>query len=266
MILHAGQSLAYSGTDGKRLSYQKTFKRYSYLAVFLSFFIALAMETLLCGEEILKDSAATPVSVTTPADPVTGNFLYATNIYEVNGVGSCNLVINNKEIKEMRFGNTIGELKLTSWEPYKQNKTWHYKTGPNEIIVYAEFKTNTGRVDILSLILPSIQKIKIKEDVVLRNKSVRNTFNNSYDNWYSYHYRENLYYNVFYPATFEYKGGAEDNSGYIFTDDSRWSIDFPECPNSVLALLTYARWSNNDVYDLRNAEISLYLRGEISLI
>lgn len=30
----------------------------------------------------------------------------------------------------------------------------------------------------------------------------------------------------------------------------------------MLALLTYARWSNNDVYDLRNAEISLYLRGD----
>jgi hypothetical protein len=51
-----------------------TFKRYFYLAVFLSFFIALAIETPLCAEEIKKDSAATPVPAITPKDPVTGEF------------------------------------------------------------------------------------------------------------------------------------------------------------------------------------------------
>jgi hypothetical protein len=51
-----------------------TFKRYSYLAVFVIFFIALAVATPLGAEEIKKDSAATPVSVTAPEDPVTGEF------------------------------------------------------------------------------------------------------------------------------------------------------------------------------------------------
>jgi hypothetical protein len=50
------------------------FKRYSYLAVFLSLFIALAVAKPLGAEEIKKDSAATPVSATTPEDPVTGEF------------------------------------------------------------------------------------------------------------------------------------------------------------------------------------------------
>ena len=51
-----------------------TFKRYSYLAVFLSLFIALAMATPLGAEEIMKDSAVTPVAATTPEDPITGEF------------------------------------------------------------------------------------------------------------------------------------------------------------------------------------------------
>ena len=50
------------------------FKRYSYLAAFLSLFIALIMATPLGAEEIQKDSVVAPVAATAPEDPVTGEF------------------------------------------------------------------------------------------------------------------------------------------------------------------------------------------------
>lgn len=51
-----------------------TFKRYSYLAVFVIFFIALAMATPLGAEEIKSDSVVKPAAPPTQKDPVTGEF------------------------------------------------------------------------------------------------------------------------------------------------------------------------------------------------
>ena len=80
--------------------------------------------------------------------------------------------------------------------------------------------------------------------------------------------------NVFYPVSWEKSGGFH-GSGYIWADDSRWRIDTPENPHSILALLIYQRWKTprgvgqgtldgkgGPVLDLRNAEVSLYLRGD----
>jgi len=51
-----------------------TFKRFSYLAIFWSLLIALAMATPLRAEEIKSDSVVTPVAATAQEDPVTGEF------------------------------------------------------------------------------------------------------------------------------------------------------------------------------------------------
>jgi len=67
--------------------------------------------------------------------------------------------------------------------------------------------------------------------------------------------------NVFYPVTWEKKGGVGD-SGYIWGDDSRWRIDTPEKPNSILAFIIYRSWVKGDQSDLRNAEMSVHLRGD----
>jgi len=52
------------------------------------------------------------------------------------------------------------------------------------------------------------------------------------------------------------------NTGYVWSDDSRWNIDTPETPHSILALIMYHNWVNRRAADLRNATLSVYLRGD----
>ena len=72
--------------------------------------------------------------------------------------------------------------------------------------------------------------------------------------WHSYDYNAGVEAgrDTFFPVTHEATGGAF-NSGYIWTDDSRWRIDSPEQPNSILALIFYRDWVGGPRLDLRNA-------------
>lgn len=56
--------------------------------------------------------------------------------------------------------------------------------------------------------------------------------------------------------------GGPNNSPYIWTDHQRWSTDVPERPISILALIRYQNWMNEDPIDLRGAQVSAYLRGD----
>jgi hypothetical protein len=62
-------------------------------------------------------------------------------------------------------------------------------------------------------------------------------FAEGHDYWSAYPYNAGMPHwgNVFYPAT-------HFSDGYIVTDASRWAIDTPEDPDSVLAMLTYPSW------------------------
>ena len=66
---------------------------------------------------------------------------------------------------------------------------------------------------------------------------------------------------VFYPATWERNGGVKD-SGYIWADDSRWRIDTPEQPVSILAFFIRRSYAKQGAVDLRGAELSVHLRGD----
>ena len=59
----------------------------------------------------------------------------------------------------------------------------------------------------------------------------------------------------------EYSGGVDD-SGYIWADDRLWTIDTPEKPHSILALFYYRQWRGAGSLDLRDAEVSVHLRGD----
>jgi len=67
--------------------------------------------------------------------------------------------------------------------------------------------------------------------------------------------------NVYYPVTWEEKGGVND-SGYVWGDDSRWRIDTPESPHSILAFIIYRSWLKKGPVDLRNARLSVHFRGD----
>jgi len=93
---------------------------------------------------------------------------------------------------------------------------------------------------------------------------VRNRFDRGPEGWCSYDYHASIVAggkNVFILATWEKEGGV-NNSGYVWVDHTRWSADTPERPLSILPLLFYRRWINADPIDLRDAEVSVYLRGD----
>ncbi len=93
---------------------------------------------------------------------------------------------------------------------------------------------------------------------------IRNSFEKGPQSWCSYDYHASMVNggtNVFIQATWVPQGGV-DNSGYIWTDNTRWSADTPERPLSILPLLFYQNWIDGDPVDLRNTELSVFLRGE----
>lgn len=89
------------------------------------------------------------------------------------------------------------------------------------------------------------------------------TFDVGQEGWYSYDYHGCIRAgrNIFYLAEWESSGGVDD-SGYIWTDHHVWSADTPEKPVSMLPLITYRYYIGLDPIDLRDARVSVYLRGE----
>ena len=93
---------------------------------------------------------------------------------------------------------------------------------------------------------------------------IENTFDKGPEGWCSYDYHWSVVAkgrNIFILTTWEPAGGVGD-SGYIWCDETRWSGDTPEAPVSVLPFITYANWVGLDPPDLRDAEVSLHLRGD----
>lgn len=92
--------------------------------------------------------------------------------------------------------------------------------------------------------------------------SIQNTFEAGAEAWQVYDYNGGAgTSNVFYPVTWEKNGGVND-SGYVWGSDERWQIDLPENPVSILPLIFYRRWVGLGRADLRDATVSVYLRGE----
>ena len=93
---------------------------------------------------------------------------------------------------------------------------------------------------------------------------LRNSFNADAEGWCIYDYeadavgREN---ERFLPVTWE-KSGGMNNTGYVWADDSRWTIDTPEQPHSILSFIIYRKWLQEGSLDLRDAAVSVYLRGD----
>jgi hypothetical protein len=93
---------------------------------------------------------------------------------------------------------------------------------------------------------------------------IRNSFAKGPEGWCSYDYHASMVAdgrNIFILTTWEAKGGPGD-AGYVWTDHRRWSADTPESPLSILPLLFYRNWIDKDPIDLRDAELSVYLRGD----
>lgn len=93
---------------------------------------------------------------------------------------------------------------------------------------------------------------------------IKNSFDRGPQAWCSYDYHASIVsggHNIFILTTWSRTGGVND-SGYVFTDHTRWSTDTPERPVSILPLITYRNWIDAEPVDLRGAELSVYLRGD----
>jgi hypothetical protein len=90
-----------------------------------------------------------------------------------------------------------------------------------------------------------------------------NSFNSDREGWQAYDYNGGIAGggNVFYPLNWVPSGGV-NNSGHVWADDSQWRIDTPENPNSILAFIIYRSWIKAPALDLRDAEVSVFLRGD----
>ncbi len=56
--------------------------------------------------------------------------------------------------------------------------------------------------------------------------------------------------------------GGPGNQPYIWADDSMWSIDFPENPQSILPLLFFRNWVCDAPINLNGAVVEFHLRGD----
>jgi hypothetical protein len=97
-----------------------------------------------------------------------------------------------------------------------------------------------------------------------RDVAVKNAFIRGPEGWCSYDYHASMVSggsNVFILANWQKHEGVE-TSGCVWTDHTRWSADTPEQPLSILPLIYYRSWVNEDPIDLRGAEVSGFLRGD----
>ena len=103
--------------------------------------------------------------------------------------------------------------------------------------------------------------------------AVKNAFEKGPEGWCSYDYHASIVSggtNIFILTTWDGRGGpatwdsgnAPDGAGCVWTDHTRWSADTPERPLSILPLIFYRSWVNEDPIDLCNAQVSVYLRGD----
>ena len=93
---------------------------------------------------------------------------------------------------------------------------------------------------------------------------IHNTFKHGPEGWCSYDYHASMVAdgtNVFILATQSATDGPE-GTGCVWTDHRRWSADTPESPLSILPLLHYRSWVDAEPIDLRDTQMSAWLRGD----
>jgi hypothetical protein len=108
------------------------------------------------------------------------------------------------------------------------------------LLIILAFSLNSGRINSPTINL------------------VSDSFDKGYSgNWNTYNWElvNGFANSVFYPASSENQEGV-DNTGFIWTDDSRWGVDMPDS-YSILPFIFYSPIQ----FDLRNALLSVYLRG-----
>jgi hypothetical protein len=172
---------------------------------------------------------------------------------------------------EMRLGNTHQEMTLSEWRPYAAETVWLVRSGRGTRTVYAEYRRADGSVFATSAVVPPhndadksdytypISDVWEADGHHVTEVMYREDFSTNQGRWSAYDWHAGARDgggNTFYPASWS-------SEGYAWVDDSRWRIDWPEQPPSILALVNHFAWHGmcRNGIDLRGAAISFDLRG-----
>lgn len=169
----------------------------------------------------------------------------------------------------MRLGNTRQQMLLSPWRDYSPDVLWHLRTGAGVRTVHAQFKDASDAVTETEVPILSFAPASSGRGFVAQRTTVkdtpgvwwRNDFSDGPQGWASYYYWTNG--NVFYPLTHDETGG-HGGAAAVWADDSMWTIDTPESPHSVLALLSYHRWHfpAEQFFNPSSRTMRFRLRGE----
>lgn len=110
-------------------------------------------------------------------------------------------------------------------------------------------------VIVIGIVVPTGSKADAGTILVLNN------FESDPVDWriYNWWLEGEIARDSFSAVSVENHGGVDD-SGYIWADDTRWGIDWPD--TSILCFVTYGSWQGIPSLDLRSAQVTVYLRAE----
>ncbi len=93
---------------------------------------------------------------------------------------------------------------------------------------------------------------------------VKNVFDKGPESWCSYDYHASVVSGrgrVFVLGNWEREGGL-NGAPYVSCEETYWTPDVPEQPQSILPFVHYRGWIGDDPIDLRDREVSVHLRGD----
>jgi hypothetical protein len=178
------------------------------------------------------------------------------------------IVTNIDDATEIKLGNTTGELQLAAWRPYSKIIDWKVASGNIPKSVFVAWRTGTGTTTYAQAVVPRTNVALgfdydyglTKQDRFQRDVVVQDSFEEGDGQWVSYAFTDYIGGgNAYFPVTREPSGGAQ--GAYIWNDSSRWSVDTPEKPHSVLTYTLYSNWLGCNLIR-GNLEVSFALRGK----
>lgn len=214
-----------------------------------------------------------------PADLSPGQVLITDVSFDPFWDGLPVTVLSNvTDAVEMRVANTRADLATAAWQPYDNQFEWAARTGVGENTVYLEYRLADDSIYSTHAVIPPYSDANGGAEYVARSTSGNqtgagngllwhNTFDQGTEFYSAYDYgagNRGLGKNIYYPSIWSPSGGINDG-GYVTVDDSQWIIDSPETPQSILALMTYARWQgsgHSTTVNFEDSTVEFYLKGD----
>jgi hypothetical protein len=158
----------------------------------------------------------------------------------------------------MRIENTPRALALADWRPYAAESLHFIPTGGFAREVFAEFKDPAGNVTSTSALVPANTEDDLTRFDLPITAAIfgypdcrwKQDFSRGVDRWATYAYNEGGYPgdnggpgvgNIWQPCSWSESGGP-NGAPFIWTDDSRYWIDYPETPDVVFMFCIRVRW------------------------